>query len=450
MDGFKERLKSSLRLRLAWWLSAAIVATALAAGALSFAAAFNEANELQDDILRQVAGLVGPDHERSAPVDVEADASSHLIVRSLNPAGREAAPAFPATLKDGVQTVRVADASYRVLVTTRPDGQRWAVAQDTDVRDEVARDSALRTVLPLLVLMPVLVWVVVDLIGKMLRPITDLSNDIDRRSEGELHALDAQRLPSEIRPFVTAINRLLGRVDQAMAAQRRFVADAAHELRSPLTALSLQAERLDGAEMSADVRKRVSALRQGIARGRRLLDQLLDLARTQADARPRGSVVSVRAVFRRVLEDLLLQAEAKAIDIGIEDGAEVRVTADEQDLLIVVRNLVDNAIRYTPAGGRIDLLATKTSGHVLLAVEDSGPGISAAERARVLDPFYRVGGSDQAGSGLGLSIVKAVVDRLGGRIELHSSSRFDSGLRVSVELPAHGEEASPDFDLQPR
>lgn len=450
MDGFKERLTSSLRLRLAWWLSGAIVATALAAGALSFVAAFNEANELQDDILRQVAGLVGPDRERSVPSDVDADPGSHLIVRSLVPSGGDVAPAFPANLTDGVQTIRVADASYRVMVTTRPDGRRWAVAQDTDVRDEIARDSALRTVLPLLMLIPVLVWVVVDLIGKMLRPITDLSNDIDRRSEGELHALDAQRLPSEIRPFVTAINRLLGRVDQSMAAQRRFVADAAHELRSPLTALSLQAERLDGAEMSADARERVSALRQGIVRGRRVLDQLLDMARAQADARPRRGVVSVRAVFRRVLEDLLPQAEAKAIDIGIEDGAEVRITADEQDLLIVVRNLVDNAIRYTPCGGRIDLSAAKAPGHVLLAVEDSGPGIAPAERARVADPFYRVGGSDQSGSGLGLSIVKAVVDRLGGRIELDDSSRFDSGLRVSVELPVYGEDAASALDRQPQ
>ena len=162
---------------------------------------------------------------------------------------------------------------------------------------------------------------------------------------------------------------------------------------------------------------------------------MLDLARTQTDAHPRRGAVSVRAAFRRVLEDLLPQAKAKGIDIGIEDGAEIWLTAYEQDVLIVVRNLVDNAIRYTPAGGRIDLSARETPGHVLLAVEDSGPGIPAPERERVLDPFYRVGGSDQAGSGLGLSIVKATVDRLGARIELHDASRFASGLRVSLEFP---------------
>jgi two-component system OmpR family sensor kinase len=169
-----------------------------------------------------------------------------------------------------------------VLVKTLPSGGRVAFAQQTEVRDEIARDSALRTLMPFLILLPILLLLVADLVRKIFKPVAALSREIDQRSEQDLYPLVAAPLPLEIRPFVVAINRLLGRVSQSMEAQRRFIADAAHELRSPLTALSLQAERLAGAEMSDQARERLGTLRQGIERGRSLLDQLLALARAQS------------------------------------------------------------------------------------------------------------------------------------------------------------------------
>jgi two-component system OmpR family sensor kinase len=174
-----------------------------------------------------------------------------------------------------------------------------------------------------------------------------------------------------------------------MAVQRRFVADAAHELRSPLTALSLQAERLAEADLSAQAQERLRALRQGIARGRQLLDQLLSLARAQSDVRPPPARVSVHEVYRRVLEDLMPLAQARQIDIGVEGAPDVAVWTSELDLFTLVRNLADNAIRYTPEGGRVDLIAEDTEGQVTLRVRDNGPGIPPTERDRVFDPFYR-------------------------------------------------------------
>jgi len=229
---------------------------------------------------------------------------------------------------------------------------------------------------------------------------------------------------------------LLARVDHSMEVQRRFVADAAHELRSPLTALSLQAERLDQADMSDLARERLMKLRRGIERSRNLLSQLLTLARAQSVLdRPKSSV-SVQRVYRRVLEDLMPLAEYKHVDVGVEGEQDAQLWVNEQDLVAIVMNLVDNAIRYTPDGGRVDLSVTTEERHAVIRIQDSGPGIQATERERVFDPFYRTLGSDQVGSGLGLSIVKAVADRIGAEIQLEFSDNVShSGLFVSVSVP---------------
>lgn len=442
MDGFQERMKQSIQLQLSLWLSVAIMVVALVAGIFSFVGAFDEANELQDDILRQVAAMF-----RLQPGSVlnlgdiqptDADAESNLIVQVLQPGpgngGAGMGLPLTGTLQEGLQTVELKEASYRVMVKTLPDGVRIAVSQETRVRDEIARDSAVHTVLPLLILMPLLILVVADLVRRMFRPVVRLSVEIDERSEQALHALPDHGLPSEIRPFIIAINRLLARVAQSMEAQKRFIADASHELRSPMTALSLQAERLGGADMSNEARERFDALRRGIDRGRCLLDQLLNLARAQFPKTDASNPVSVQQVFRRVLEDLMPLAEDKGVDVGVDDAADVLVNVDEVDLITVVKNLLDNAIRYTPSGGQIDLSVVDLGDQLVIEVQDSGPGISPHERERVLDPFYRVLGTAQAGSGLGLSIVKTIAERLHGRVELGDATHFAQGLRVTVRL----------------
>jgi two-component system OmpR family sensor kinase len=230
---------------------------------------------------------------------------------------------------------------------------------------------------------------------------------------------------------------LLARVGQSMASQRRFVADAAHELRSPLSALSLQAERLADADMSAQARERLTTLRQGIERGRNLMDQLLSLSRAQSAVDTPRSRISLQDLFRRVLEDLMPLAEARQIDIGVESADDAWVWSNELDMTAVLRNLVDNAIRYTPPGGRVDLRLDHSGGRTVLRVQDTGPGISQEEQSRVFDPFYRVVGNEQVGSGLGLSIVKAVCDRIGVVILLGvGHPETQTGLSVTLVFPA--------------
>jgi len=445
MDGFQARLSRSLQFRLSLWLSLVILAMAVPAGVFSFYSAYHEANDLQDDQLRQVAALVLSRDLPPATPDRHAigkmkDKESKVIVQVLAPGapakGDDEALRLPADLRDGIQTFKAGRVHWRLFVQTTPSGQRLAVGQQTAVRDEIARDSGLRTMMPFMVLIPVLIALVSFLVRRMLRPIALLSQEVDRRDDQDMRPLAEQQVADEIRPLIGSINRLLRRVADNMDAQRRFLADAAHELRSPLTALSLQAENLAATDLSPASTARLLPLRQGLNRSKALLEQLLTLARSQNTGAPQLARVSLQAVLRRVMEDSLPLAQARQIDIGIEADTEITLAAQEVDIVALVRNLIDNAIRYTPQGGSVELRAGMQPGLVSIEVEDSGPGIDEAERERVFDPFYRVLGSGQDGSGLGLSIVKSIVARLHGRIELqHARGTAPYGLKVVIHIP---------------
>ncbi|MGC4059933.1 MAG: ATP-binding protein [Aquabacterium sp.] len=453
MDGFKARLiarlNGSLQFRLSFFLSLVILVVALIAGTFSFVSAFEEAHELQDDTLRQIAAML--DHRAGAPLHSPApsdgDEETHVTVQWLPGAGsspgkREAQDLpLPAALKDGLQTVAVDGEDFRVLVRTTGRGERVAVSQETGMRDDIARASALRTVMPCLLLAPILVLLVANLVRRIFRPIATLSDEVNARSEFALHPIEAKDVPVEIRPFLEAINGLLAKVQQGVAAQRRFLADAAHELRSPLTALSLQSERLTQTEMSEAARERLTALRHGIERGRNLIDQLLTLARVQSTQREGLRAISVLAVYRRVIEDVMPLAEAKEMDVGLLESDEVCLTVNEMDLFTMVKNIVDNAIRYTPSGGAVDLRVRRANGMAELTISDSGPGIPESERSRIFDPFYRPPGSEQSGSGLGLAIVKEIADRMGATVNLScDEAGLHRGLTVAVQVPVDGAE----------
>ncbi len=448
MDGLPGTMRQSLQFRLSVWLCGTIAVIAVAAGMVSFMTAFQQALDGQDDQLRQTAALfdgqkmpIAPAVPSGAPI--EDDPDSRLVVQwlgsatatSAQPAG--ALAGLPVNLPDGLHTTRLGATTWRVFVKTVSPGARVAVGQPTEVRDEIAQDSAQHTLSLFLILIPVLLVVVGVLIRNMFRPLKAAALDLDRRSEQDLHEVADANLPSELRPFVLAINRLLARVGQSVAAQRRFVADAAHELRSPLTALSLQAEQLDAADLPAPARERLASLRLGIRRARSLLNQLLK--RAQDVSHENIQTVSLQQVFRQVLEDLMPLANAKNVDVGVVGHQDARVMAPQSDLQTLVKNLVDNAIRYTPRDGQVNLSAESDARGVILQVVDAGPGIALEERERVFDAFYRVLGQDEAGSGLGLSIVRNIADRLNAKISLaYANEPARSGLRVTVMFPRTG------------
>jgi two-component system OmpR family sensor kinase len=298
---------------------------------------------------------------------------------------------------------------------------------------------------PLLILIPILLLVVNDLLRRLLAPINELSQAVNHRDNDDTSALPLLLLPTEVQPVVLATNRLLSRLGESMQAQRRFIADAAHELRTPMTALSLQAQRLEAIALPADARVRLQALLTGITRTRHLLDQLLNLARIQNAMPARANksasaaplTTPVKASFARVLENTLNGARTKQIDLGVSDAPadEVNVRANEDNLDSIVRNLVDNAIRYTPIGGQIDVSLRIEHAHAIISVQDSGPGIEPSERLRVLDPFYRVLGTEQLGTGLGLAIVSTLLQQLNGSLVLTDREDGGTGLLAQVRLP---------------
>lgn len=454
MDGREGPLASSLRFRLSAWISATILCGAFAAGAYSYVAATADAHRLQDAQLRQIGYIIGKldavpasPQARARAGDIDFDA--RIVLRFIAAEGgrpilcHERPPCFSNDLADGLQTVDSGGEQWRVYVRTNAKGIRAAVAQQTAMRDAIARADAGRTVMPLLVLAPLLVLLVTILVRVMFRPLRTLTTQLGARTEHEVGELDRSALPSEVWPFVAEINRLIARTARTMARQRRFIADAAHELRSPMTAMSLQAERLAASEMSPEAQTRLDALSAGIGRTRILLDQLLTLARTQeaaAGSEGDGGPVSLKRAIQECLEDLVPLAEAKAIDLGVVGDADPLVPGPLVDLKTLVKNLIDNAIRYTPHGGRVDIRVDAApvpgDGWVHLHVEDTGPGIPAAERARVFDAFYRVLGNGQIGSGLGLAITGTIAARMGARIALGDAPH--GGLDVHVRFPRHG------------
>ena len=448
MDGVQSNVTESLQLKLSLWLIAIMLVTALIAGAMAFDAIYQDFTELQDDELREVGALIDRRQLTVTPTSAQkhhpdTDAESHIVIQPLPPStgtGVELGGRLGELSKDlpeGLQTITVQRAEWRVLVKTLDSGERVAIAQQTAERDEVALHAARRTLIAFAILIPLVLLVLNLVIRRLFRPLKKVASELDGRAENNLNPITAARIPSEIRPFVVAINRLLVRVDLSATAQRRFIAGAAHELRSPLTALSLQAERLEATAMSAEAKVRLNSLRIGIQRTRSLLNQLLTLARLQDGQRESDVTASLHQALRQVLEDLMPQAEAKHIDLGVTHSiggeSDVLVVATPMDLQMMLKNIVDNAIAYTPEGGTIDLSVSTGPTSAFLWVNDTGPGIPETERQRVFDSFYRVPGAEGTGSGLGLSIVQTVAHKIGATVNLsHADDATQSGLSVQI------------------
>jgi two-component system, OmpR family, sensor kinase len=239
-----------------------------------------------------------------------------------------------------------------------------------------------------------------------------------------------------LHPFIASINRLLERIQVLIEQQRRFIADAAHELRTPITAISVQAENLDHAAMLPEGRERLAALRSGTRRTAHLLEQLLALARCDMGGTTGTPVTPLDQCTKEVVADLLPRAAERGVDLGFEIVEPAFVRGEPAMLAVMVRNLIDNAIRHIPKGGRVDIGVYREGARAILQVEDNGSGIAEADLVKIFEPFVRGRGGIEDGSGLGLSIVKRIVERLSGSLSLENMTGAGaSGLRVTVSLP---------------
>ena len=318
---------------------------------------------------------------------------------------------------------------WRVLVTQNQDGARFAVAQRMTVRDEVARDAALLTLLPLVLLVPVLLLIVGLVLGRALAPLRAMSAEVDRLDHTQLVALDERDVPLEALPLVQAMNRLMRRLALALEQQRRLVSDAAHELRTPVATLIVQADNVHHVDLPPEARSRMLALRQGLARMSALIDQLLNFARVQGATAAMTQRLDLNALVRTAIEETLPLAQARGVDLGCVRTDPAALLGDPLHAYALVRNAIDNAVRYTPGGGAVDVSVERVGHEACLVVEDTGPGIAEADLDRVFEPFVRVLGSQESGSGLGLAIARTAAQTLGGHISLGRRGDRRSGLR---------------------
>jgi two-component system OmpR family sensor kinase len=333
----------------------------------------------------------------------------------------------------GFSDSRVHGVRMRIYTLQTPE-HTIQIAQDLDAREARARTLALRAVTPVLLLAPLLMLAVGGVIGGSLAPLARMRRQVAQRAARDLSPLDARGVPAEVQPLVSELNALFARVHDTLEAQTHFVADAAHELRSPLTALKLQLQAAERARDEAARQQAIGELRAGIERSIALVEQLLALARLEGRPDDASEAVDLEELARAAVSDLLPTAHSKHIDLGLATSEAVQVQSSRESLHLIVRNLLDNALKYTPQGGRVDIALGRDADAAWFSVEDSGPGIPEAERARVFDRFYRVPGSAAEGSGLGLAIVKTVADRLGAEVRLGRSQAL-GGLRVEVRMP---------------
>ena len=439
------KVTHSLRGRLLWFLLAAISIAAIAQATIAYRTALGDADQIFDYHMQQMALSLRSSAPLSnleaarAGIDAEAE-NNDLVVQVWTPDGVQVfrtvtRARLPQRAVLGFSNVEANGTTYRIF-SVQTSTQTVQVAQDMAVRRHMAGNLALRTVGPIAVMMPILMLVVWWVVSGSLQPVARVRSQVASRQADDLSPVSEAGLPDEVRPLVQELNLLFGRVKTAFEAQQHFVADAAHELRTPLAALKLQVQSLERADSDEARQLAVSRLTAGIERSTRLVEQLLVLARQEASAAGGAAdgQVALADLARRTVGDLVGVAQHKGVDLGLLHADEVSVNGQGDALMILMRNLVDNAIKYTPVGGTVDVAVRSDAGGAAIVVEDSGPGIPADERERVFDRFYRIAGSEVSGSGLGLAIIKAIAERHGATLTLGQSERL-GGLSAVVTFP---------------
>ena len=430
----------SIRTTLLVTLLAVVLASAAVGAAVTYRNVLGEAEDLFDYQLQQMAlslrnqGFISP-AEAAALADDQLD----FVVQIWSLDGTQiylSRPTLllPAQAVIGYSDVKAGATTWRLFTTVTRD-RAIQVAQPLAVRSRLAARAALRGALPILALVPLLGLTIWWSVGAALGRLQGVAAQVRARDADALDPVPEEALPREVGPLVHAFNGLLERLRRAIEAQRAFVSDAAHELRSPLTALGLQLQMLRRAPDETQRQGALDALGGGIERAQHLVEQLLALARSVPSVKGAAqTLVDLSETVRLAVADVVPLADTRRISIELDASFDGHVHGDASALRVLARNLVDNAVRYTPFGGRVQVRQDSEFAQPVLIVEDSGPGIPAAERGRVFDRFYRGAGREEGGSGLGLAIARGIASQHGATIELTDSPL--GGLRARVAFPA--------------
>jgi two-component system OmpR family sensor kinase len=431
----------SIRRQLLVWLLALVIVGVGFAGWLIYRQALAEANELFDYQLEQIAAAL-PSEPFSSVLQSRSDSDEGVVIQIWNRNGvlmyysHPRVPLAPHA-ELGFSTETTPRGEWRVYSAIVGDNV-VQLAQPLSIRNRLAAGVAWRTLWPLVLLLPLLglaIWIIV---GRGLTPLQRVTRALDARHPEALEHLPDNRLPQEVVPVVRALNALLDRLATALDTQKAFVADAAHELRTPLAAVQIQSQLVARAKDDVSRKEALDDLQAGITRATRLAEQLLALARSEPDGKSATTPVDLHALLDECVGGSVLVAQQRGVDLGIEASEPATVVGDTNALRVMFNNLIDNATKYTPDGGRVDVCLRVAAGNPVVEIADNGPGIPADERERVFDRFYRVGASadrartDVAGSGLGLAIVRRIAAQHDATVALAESK--SGGLLVSIQF----------------
>lgn len=436
----------SIQRNLLLWLAVALTAGMAVVMVATYSFAYANITQIFDDELVQIAEAVHLGEDWLGPQRVRIPRPGfNLSVRAYDQRGETYFETVEPSMPPDVQ--RLFDGGFTLVPT--PEGQ-WRVythitsegvvqvGQPDATRKMLARQLSFRMALPELVLIPLLVLFMAWVLRRGLRPLRHISRRVQERDARRLDPLPTANVPAELLPLIGQINGLLTRLDASMSAHRRFVADAAHELRTPVGAIALQAQV---AERTVEPAARAAAfaeLGRGVARASRLVEQLLKLAQVAPNVpAPQLRTLDLARLVRDTVGSMALYARRLGVDLGADAAAPAWVEGDESELRSLITNLLDNAVRYAPQHSEVTVAVAVDATGVRMAVTDEGPGIPAAERAAVFERFRRGPGDDTPGVGLGLAIVRAVLERHGGTIALEDCRQGDAmpGLAVVVVLP---------------
>lgn len=426
----------------------AITLVWLAAAAFTYVDAQRELNEILDAHLAQASTLLvaqatheleeidtehGPlPHKYSLQVAFQVwEDGSQLRLRSAN------APAEPLTSQEsGFSDVAVDGQHWRVFSTwDNAHSMLIHVAEKTEVRDELARGIAANLLRPLWIALPLLAMLLWIAVRGGLRPLTRLTREVEQRAPDNLAPLDATATPSEVTPLIERLNQLFTRIGITLENERRFTADAAHELRTPVAAIKAQAQVARGAAASDDERNH--ALESAIAgcdRATHLIEQLLTLARLESVTAEALESCDLHKLAASVLAEIAPTALDKGVQLELAEGEEATANGLPALLKVMLRNLIDNAVRHTPMGTTVRVEVSTLHGRPCISVCDDGPGLSAEELEKISQRFYRPLGTIASGSGLGLSIVRRIAELHHAQLNF-SSGETKSGLKVTISFP---------------
>jgi len=437
----------SLRRRLLAMLLLATAVAWLATMWFSYRDTHHELDELLDAHLAQSASLlIAQVGHEADDIDTEHVPALHRYSRHVAfqvwEKGRKlvlhsaSAPEEPlSSHREGFSDSEVAGESWRVFSTWDETHHTLVqVGERREARDELAETIAENLLRPLMVTLPVLALLIWFGVGAALRPLHSLRRQVAERQPESLAPLEPGSAPAEVQPLVESLNRLFARVRESFEKEKRFTADAAHELRTPLAAIKTQAQVARAATGDAERQHALDSVLLGCDRAAHLVEQLLTLARLEPERLGPREPHDLRALAAGVLAELTPAAVSKNVELHLVEGEAVHVPCFPVLVTILMRNLVDNAIRYSPRNGTVRVSVTAGAEGASFAVLDEGPGIPADEQAQVWERFYRVLGTGETGSGLGLSIVRRIADLHGAHATL-GAGEGDKGLRVTVTFP---------------